>query len=41
MAGFAAACAADGALGPTSLVFYGLSTVYFETDQEEVVGEWT
>jgi hypothetical protein len=28
-----AACAADMALGPASLVFYDVSTLYFETDQ--------
>lgn len=27
-----AACAACGGLGPTSLVLYGVSTLYFETD---------
>jgi hypothetical protein len=30
--GLAAACAKHAALGPTSLVLYDVSTLYFETD---------
>ena len=33
----AAACAKQAALGPTSLVLYGVSTLYFETDRPKSV----